>query len=103
MNEPRSLPIHRSLNRPHLMMGAERSLVIFCGMITAIVMFSGFNLVSFVIGIVFWFGSFWGLVAMGKADTQMSQVYQRHVRYRSYYAARGCVHSYLAARPAAKR
>jgi hypothetical protein len=28
---------------------------------------------------------------MGKADPQMSQVYQRHLRYRAYYSAHSCV------------
>jgi type IV secretory pathway TrbD component len=56
-----------------------------------------------VIGVLFWMCSFWALNQMGKADTQMSQVYQRHIRYRSYYSARGCVHAYLAPIPGQKK
>jgi hypothetical protein len=32
---------------------------------------------------------------MAKADPQMSVVYQRHIRYRSYYNAQGCIASVL--------
>ena len=96
MNEPRRIPIHRSLNRPHLLLGAERSLVLLTGMITALVMFSGsISPTSIIMGVAFWCCSFWALVRMGKADPQMSQVYQRHIRHRSYYSAHSCIDALL--------
>jgi type IV secretion system protein TrbD len=92
MQEPRRIAIHRSLNRPHLLLGAERSLVLVVGLITALVIFSGdISTVSIVVGVSFWSGSFWALIRMGKADSQMSRVYQRHIRYRPYYSARSCI------------
>ena len=92
MNEPRRLGIHRSLNRPHLLLGAERSLVLMSGLVTALVVFSGsISLVSIGVGVTFWTCSFWALVRMAKADPQMSRVYQRHIRYRAYYSARSCI------------
>ncbi len=103
MDEPRYIPIHRSLNRPHLLMGAERGLVLMAGMGTALIIFSGgISITSVGIGVTFWALSFWSLVQMGKADTQMSMVYQRHVRYRSYYTARGCTKALLAPLPKSK-
>ena len=41
MNEPRRISIHRSINRPHLLLGAERSLVLLTGVVTALLLFSG--------------------------------------------------------------
>jgi len=41
MDEPRRIAIHRSLNRPHLLMGAERNLVLAVGVLTALLIFSG--------------------------------------------------------------
>jgi len=77
-------------------MGAERSLVIMCGMVTALIIVSGgYRLYAIGSAVVFWFLAFWVIVRMAKADTQMSLVYQRHIRYRSYYSARGCVHAVL--------
>jgi len=102
MNEPRTIPIHRSLNRPHLLLGAERGLVLLCGMVTALLIFvGGIKPLSLLLGIGFWGVSFWAVVQMAKADTQMSKVYQRHVRYRSYYIARGCPHALLTKVPKA--
>jgi type IV secretion system protein TrbD len=94
MNEPRRISIHRSLNRPHLILGAERSLVLATGLVTALLIFSGsFSPTSLVLGVGFWATSFWALVRMAKADVQMSQVYQRHISYRIYYSAHSCIHA----------
>lgn len=88
MNEPRRIAIHRSLNRPHLLLGAERSLVLLTGVVTALLLFSGnISVISIVLAVAFWSCSFWALVRMGKADPQMSRVYQRHIHYRPYYNA----------------
>jgi type IV secretion system protein TrbD len=96
MNEPRRIAIHRSLNRPHLLLGAERSLVLMVGVVTATVLFSGgISPTSVVLGVAFWSASFWGLARMGKADPQMSRVYQRHVRIRPYYGAHACIDAML--------
>ena len=96
MKEARRIAIHRSLNRPHLLLGAERSLVLLVAMITAILVFSGSISVSTImLAVAFWTVSFWGLVRMAKADPQMSVVYQRHIRYHSYYSAHACIHAVL--------
>jgi type IV secretion system protein TrbD len=88
MQEPRRIAIHRSLNRPHLLLGAERSLVLLTGVVTAVLVFSGnLSATTIVLAILFWSCTFWALVRMGKADSQMSKVYQRHIRYRPYYSA----------------
>src|SRR5688572_12034173 len=90
MNEARRIAIHRSLNRPHLLLGAERSLVLLTGLVTALLLFSGnISIVSITLAVTFWSGSFWALVRMAKSDPQMSRVYLRHIRYRPYYNAHG--------------
>jgi type IV secretory pathway TrbD component len=92
MQEPRRISIHRSLNRPHLLLGAERSLVLLTGLVTALLVFSGnISPVSIGFAIVFWSVSFWALVRMAKADPHMSRVYQRHIRIRAYYSAHSCI------------
>lgn len=92
MEEPRRIAIHRSLNRPHLLLGAERSLVLAVGVLTALLIFSGsISPSSIGLAVTFWAGAFWGLTRMAKADPQMSQVYQRHIRFRAYYGAHSCI------------
>jgi type IV secretion system protein TrbD len=94
--EPRRIAIHRSLNRPHLLLGAERSLVLLTAVVTALLLFSGtVSWSAAFLAIVFWCCSFWALVRMAKADPQMSRVYQRHVRYRAYYSAHSCIEAML--------
>ena len=101
--QPRCIPIHRSLNRPHLILGAERSLVLCAGLITAMLIFSGsISLWSIASGVIFWCVAFWVLIQMAKADTQMSSVYQRHIRYRAYYTSHGCLHARLSPLPKSK-
>lgn len=96
MKEPRRITIHRSLNRPHLLMGAERSLVLLVAMVTAILLFSGnISVPTILLAVAFWSCSFWALVRMARADSQMSLVYQRHIRYRAYYSARACISAML--------
>ena len=96
MKEPRRIAIHRSLNRPHLLLGAERSLVLLVAMVTAILLFSGnISVPTILLAVIFWSGSFWALVRMAKADSQMSRVYQRHIRYHAYYSARACIDATL--------
>jgi type IV secretion system protein VirB3 len=96
MQEPRRIPIHRSLNRPHLLLGAERNLVLLTGVVTALLLFTGsISVTSILLAVAFWSGSFWALVRMGKADPQMSQVYQRHIRYRAWYSAHSCIDAAL--------
>src|SRR5262245_42644673 len=92
MQEPRRMTIHRSLNRPHLMLGAERNLVLFAGVITAVLLFSGsISLPTIVLAAALWTSSFWALIRLAKADPHMSQVYQRHIRYHAYYSAHSCI------------
>ena len=96
MNEPRRIAIHRSLNRPHLLLGAERNLVLLAGVVTALLLFSGsISAASILLAVAFWSASFWALVRMGRADPQMSRVYQRHIRHRPYYGARSCIEAML--------
>lgn len=87
MDEPRRIPIHRSLNRPHLLAGGERTLVQFSGLISVLIVISGMSFFALVCGVAFWIMCMWVLVRMGKADPQMSAIYKRHILYKPYYPA----------------
>lgn len=85
MSELRRTPFHRALHRPNLIWGGERDWMIFSLFITAILMLTSMNLVSFFIGAIFGFISVTGLRAMAKADPLMTKIYRRQVSYRDYY------------------
>ena len=88
MNEhPRTIPIHRSLMRPILLMGGERELVLISAILAAVLVFSLERLVFTILGVIVWSVSVAALQRAAKADPQLSRVYVRHARYRAYYPA----------------
>ena len=92
MNDrPRRIPVHASLMRPILLMGAERGLVLISAIIAAVLVLSLERLLFTVVGVVFWGLSLAARQRAAKADPQFSRVYLRHARYRAYYAAQSRV------------
>ena len=86
MNE-RMVPIHRSLVRPILLMGAERELVLLSAILAAVLVLSLERLLFTIVGVILWCGSLAIFQRAAKADPQFSRVYVRHTRYRGYYSA----------------
>lgn len=86
--ELRTIPIRRAGNRHNLFMGGDRELVMFSGLLAAILIFVAQDWRAFIVGVVLWFGSLWVLRLMGKSDPQMRAVYLRQRRYKQYYSAR---------------
>ncbi len=79
--------VRQSLIRPLLMLGAERELVLFTGMITAMLVFSLGDLVLAGLGIFFWVVILAVLQRMAKHDAQLSKIYVRHANKKIYYPA----------------
>jgi type IV secretion system protein TrbD len=84
----RRTPFHRVLHRPALLLGGERELVMMTAFVAGALAFAALNGVAAVTAAVLWFGCVGALRLMAKADPQMSKVYVRQLRYRSYYPAR---------------
>jgi len=81
MDAPREIPFHQSANRPHLLLGGDRELVLVFGVMAAMLIFAVMTWWSIVAGLVLW------------------HVYVRHIRYRAFYPAK----SRLTARPTTTR
>lgn len=88
MSELRRTSLHRALLRENLLLGGERELVLFSGIISVAIAVSGLNLVAIITGAVLWFGCIAGLRAMAKVDPYLSKIYQRQLIYSFYYNAR---------------
>ena len=86
--ELRRIPVHASLHRANLVMGAERELVLGSALAALLVGIGGLSLVSAGTAIVFWFCAIWVLRRMARADPMMSKVWLRHVRQQVFYSAR---------------
>lgn len=93
MDSPREITIHPSVQRPRLILGGDRELVISLGLVSAILVFALVTWWSVVLGIALWLGGVALLARMGKEDHLMRQVYARHVRYQAFYRAKGVLHS----------
>lgn len=84
----RSIPIRRAGNRHNLFMGGDRELVMFSGLLAAILVFAAQDWIALFVGIGLWFCSLNLLRLMAKSDPQMRLVYLRQRRYQSYYPPR---------------
>lgn len=85
MAELRRLPIHRSLNRPNLLFGAERELILITGLIAFTLIFVSMSFPVIILGFMIWLIVAGLLRLMAKADPMMSRIYMRHVKYKTYY------------------
>ena len=91
--QPRSVVIHPAVNRPNQLLGGDRELVLSSALIAATLGLSLGTLWGVVLAALFWIGGIGVLQRMGKADSQLRQVYVRHIRYRQFYPAKSGLHS----------
>ena len=103
MDRPREIVIHQSANRPHLLLGGDRELVLFAALMSAMLIFALVTWWGIVAGIAIWIGAVAILSRMGRFDPMLRQVYVRHVKYRAFYPAKGRVRGQTAATPKAWR
>lgn len=86
----RQITIHKSLTRPILLMGVEREFMILnATLIAALVFGFGFTKIAMISAVFLASFGHWSLTWIGKRDSFMSRIYLRHIRYQSYYQARG--------------
>ena len=92
MDAPREMPFHQSANRPHLLLGGDRELVLVSGVLAAMLIFAVMTWWSMIAGLVLWLAAVAVLARMGKVDPLLRHVYIRHVRYRPFLMHRGQAH-----------
>ncbi len=85
---PRETSIHQSANRPHLILGGDRELVLFSGLTAACVAFTVATWWGAAFAITFWIVAVAVLARMAKADPLLRHVYLRHIRYKPFYPAK---------------
>jgi type IV secretion system protein VirB3 len=84
----RTVPIRRAGNRENLLLGADREIVMFSGLLAGALVFSAQELKACIFGVLMWIAAIHVFRLMAKADPKMRFVYLRQRRYRKYYAAR---------------
>lgn len=88
MVEIRHAPIHQSLHRHNLVMGAERELTMGSALIALLVGVGGMTIISGIAALVFWVIALFVLRRMARADPQMSKVWMRHIKQQDFYNAK---------------
>ena len=100
-DNPRETAIHQSANRPNLLLGGDRELVLVMVMIAGGLAFSLASWWGIGLAVALWIGSMAALQRMGKADPLLRPVYLRHIRYTTaYYPAKSGLHGQNTETPA---
>jgi type IV secretion system protein TrbD len=103
MEKPREIVVHQSANRPNLLLGGDRELVLLVAILAASLIFVIATWWGILIGVLFWVASVSVFRRMGKADPMLRQVYARHVKYQPFYMAKSFLHSRSPETPASWR
>jgi type IV secretion system protein TrbD len=103
MEALREVPLYQSANRPNLLFGCDREMVLLAGLLCAALVFAVATWWAVAIGATTWLLSVAVLTRAAKIDPLLRPIYVRHVRYRRYYAARAGLHSESPRRPKAWR
>ncbi len=83
----KSIKVHSALNKPNLLLGGERELMLIVGLFAAVMVFIAMTWQTFIIGMALWTILSMLLRMMAKSDPMMSKIYLRQLKYRDYYAA----------------
>jgi type IV secretory pathway TrbD component len=92
MGQLRTTPLYRALNRPNLLMGGERELVLTSGLLCFGLAVAAVNFTTTIVGSALWFLIIALLRMMAKADPVMSRVYLRQLRFHQHYSPRSRPH-----------
>lgn len=91
----RITPVHKSLIRPQLMFGCDRTLVFLLLMATTLLMGPGGlgsgNVVNFAIGFVTLMIGIRFLASLAKYDPDAFEVFRRSMRFKPVYTASSCL------------
>lgn len=80
--------IYSALNKPNLIFGADRELILVTGVIGFALIFTGLTLVTTFLGFfLIMFCSFF-LRLMAKSDPLMRFIFMRQLKYKNFYIAR---------------
>ena len=87
-DQPVLTQMHASVNRPQLLMGGDRELVLLAGLLCGVMAVSVMTIMSFFAAGVSFGAIVMVLSRLGKADPLMRKVYSRHIRYKDFYPAK---------------
>ena len=102
-DKPREVVIYQSANRPNLLLGADRELVLVTIMVAGGLAFSLATWWGVGVAVMVWIVSIAILQRMAKADPLLRRVYLRHIRYAGFYPAKSGLYARSAETPSSWR
>jgi type IV secretory pathway TrbD component len=102
-DKPREVVIYQSANRPNLLLGADRELVLVTVMVAGGLAFSLATWWGVGVAVAVWIGSIGVLQRMAKVDPLLRRVYLRHIRYAGFYRAKSGLYARSAETPSSWR
>lgn len=87
MQEERLIPaqIYSALNRPNLLFGGERELMLLSGLMSVTLIFLAMKVATIIIGTILWLFLSTVLRMMAKSDPMMSKIYMRQLHHQKFY------------------
>src|SRR3954471_18220945 len=98
-DKPREVVIYQSANRPNLLLGADRELVLVTVMVAGGLAFSLATWWGVGVAALVWIGSIGVLQRMANADPLLRRVYLRHIHYAGFYGAKSGLYARSAETP----
>ncbi len=86
-NQLKSVKIHSALNKPNLLLGGERELMLIVGLLSSIMIFIAMTWQTLILGVIIWIVLSMLLRMMAKADPIMSKIYLKQLKYKDFYRA----------------
>lgn len=88
MQDLQRIDIYSALNKPNLIFGADRELILTTGVISFALIFTGLTLVTTILGFFLLFFCGFFLRMMSKSDPIMRHTFMRQLKYKTFYFAR---------------
>ncbi|APA53396.1 VirB3 family type IV secretion system protein [Campylobacter coli] len=85
MEELQKIDIYSALNKPNLIFGADRELILMLGIVSFALIFTGATLLTSIVGITLFFICSILLRLMAKSDPLMRQIFIRQIKYKKFY------------------
>ncbi len=80
--------IYSALNKPNLIFGADRELILVTGVISFALIFTGLTFITTILGLFLLFFCGFFLRLMAKSDPLMRFIFMKQLKYKNFYVAR---------------
>ncbi|RAX56475.1 conjugal transfer protein TrbD [Helicobacter monodelphidis] len=85
------IKIYSALNKPNLIFGCDRELILMTGVISFALIFVGMSFITFFLGVIILAISLTSLRLIAKKDPLMRGIFIRQLQYKSFYVPKATI------------